>query len=151
MHRNRRKPGRKVLNDALEFVFGDIVTKSAMPDWAEHAASRAILATTNNYVDEINRICLNQLPGEEIILPSADSTVNPEDATNYPIEYINSLEDTGIPSHRLILKKNAMVMLLRNLNISGGLCNGTRLIVQDVINDRLIKATIANGEMNKSS
>ena len=37
-------------------------------------------------------------------------------------------------------------MLLRNLNISGGLCNGTRLIVQEVINDRLIKATIANGE-----
>ena len=37
-------------------------------------------------------------------------------------------------------------MLMRNLNINGGLCNGTRLIIQDVINDRLIKATIANGE-----
>ena len=37
-------------------------------------------------------------------------------------------------------------MLLRNLNIRGGLCNGTRLIIQEVINDRLIKATIANGE-----
>ena len=37
-------------------------------------------------------------------------------------------------------------MLLRNLNINGGLCNGTRLIVQEVINNRLIKATIANGQ-----
>ena len=37
-------------------------------------------------------------------------------------------------------------MLLRNLNISGGLCNGTRLIIEEVINDRLVKATIANGE-----
>ena len=79
------------------------------------------------------------------MLHQAD-TVNPDDATHYPVEYINSLEDSGISSHRLILKKNAVVMLLRNLNISGGLCNGTRLIVQDVINDRLIKATIANGE-----
>ena len=39
-------------------------------------------------------------------------------------------------------------MLLRNLNIRGGLCNGTRLIIQEVINDRLIKATIANSEGN---
>ena len=37
-------------------------------------------------------------------------------------------------------------MLLRNLNISGGLCNGTRLIIEEVINNRLIKATIANGQ-----
>ena len=37
-------------------------------------------------------------------------------------------------------------MLLRNLNIRGGLCNGTRLIIEEIINDRLIKATIANGE-----
>ena len=37
-------------------------------------------------------------------------------------------------------------MLLRNLNINGGLCNGTRLIIQEVINDRLVKAIIANGE-----
>ena len=37
-------------------------------------------------------------------------------------------------------------MLLRNLSINGGLCNGTRLIVEDVINDRLLKATIATGE-----
>ena len=37
-------------------------------------------------------------------------------------------------------------MLLRNLNIKAGLCNGTRLILEDVINDRTLKATIANGE-----
>ena len=37
-------------------------------------------------------------------------------------------------------------MLLRNLSINGGLCNGTRLIIEDVINDRLIRAKIATGE-----
>ena len=35
-------------------------------------------------------------------------------------------------------------MLLRNLSIRGGLCNGTRLIIQDVT-ERLIIAKIANG------
>lgn len=37
-------------------------------------------------------------------------------------------------------------MLMRNLNIREGLYNGTRLIIDDIINDRLLKATIANGE-----
>ena len=56
------------------------------------------------------------------------------------------MKASGIPPHKLILKKKAIVILLRNLNIRGGLCNGTRLIIDDVINERLIKATIASGE-----
>ena len=108
-------------------------------------SSRAILATTNNYVDELNMECLNQLNEEEIVIPSVDSTVDPNDATHYPVEYINTLKLSGIPPHKLTLKKGAVVMLMRNLNINGGLCNGTRLIIQDVINNSLIKAIIANG------
>ena len=112
----------------------------------EHVSSRAILTTTNEMVDRINDICLDEMPGEKIILASGDSTVDPNDATHYQVEYINTLQASGLPSHKLTLKKNAVVMLLRNLNISGGLCNGTRLIIQDVINERLIRAIIATGE-----
>ena len=112
----------------------------------EHVSSRAILATTNEMVDRINDICLDEMPGEKIILASGDSTVDPNDATHYQVEYINTLQASGLPSHKLTLKKNAVVMLLRNLNISGGLCDGTRLIIQDVINEGLIRATIATGE-----
>ena len=133
-------------NNAIDFTFGDINEKSRSAEWMEFVASRAILSTTNQFVDDINNICLNKLPGEEIIVASADSTSNPNDATHYPVEYINSLQTSGIPPHRLVLKKNAVAMLLRNLNISGGLCNGKGLIIEDIINDRLLKATIANGE-----
>ena len=35
-------------------------------------------------------------------------------------------------------------MLLRNLNATEGLCNGTRLIVDKVIESRLLAATIAS-------
>ena len=134
------------MQDAIEFTFGNIQANSTSPTSRTFVSSRAILATTNNYANDINKLCLNQLPGEEIIIPSVDSTVNPDDATHYPVEYINSLQTAGIPPHQLTLKKGAVVMLLRNLNIRGGLCNGTRLIIQDVINARLIRATIANGE-----
>lgn len=71
--------------DAIEFTFGDIKTKSAVPDWREFISKRAILATTNEQADEINNLCLEQMPGNEIVIPSADSTANPDDATHYPL------------------------------------------------------------------
>ncbi|KAK6014187.1 hypothetical protein OSTOST_20459 [Ostertagia ostertagi] len=45
-------------------------------------------------------------------------------------EYLNSLTPTGMPPHELRLKKGAIVMLLRNLDVTNGLCNGTRLKVE---------------------
>ena len=142
---NKESPDDSI-KEAIDFTFTNLQEKSASPEWMEHVASRAILATTNEMVDRINDICLDEMPGEKIILASGDSTVDPNDATHYQVEYINTLQASGLPSHKLTLKKNAVVMLLRNLNISGGLCNGTRLIIQDVINERLIRAIIATGE-----
>ena len=52
----------------------------------------------------------------------------------------------GLPPHELKLKKNMPVMLLRNLDPRAGLCNGTRLIVQRVIEGRLLEAKIATGK-----
>ena len=97
----------KQMQDAIEFTFGNIEANSASPTWRTFVSSRAILATTNNYANDINKLCLNQLPGEEIIIPSVDSTVNPDDATHYPVEYITSLQTAGIPPHQPTLKKGA--------------------------------------------
>jgi ATP-dependent DNA helicase PIF1 len=47
----------------------------------------------------------------------------------YPTEFLNSLSITGLCDHELHLKVGVPVMLLRNLDPSRGLCNGTRLIV----------------------
>ncbi|XP_074323273.1 uncharacterized protein LOC141660209 [Apium graveolens] len=47
----------------------------------------------------------------------------------FPIEYLNSLNVAGMPPHDLKLKVVVVVMLMRNLNQTLGLCNGTRMIV----------------------
>ncbi len=48
----------------------------------------------------------------------------------YPVEFLNTLRFNGIANHELELKVGVPILLLRNLNQSIGLCNGTRLIVK---------------------
>ncbi|GJX64748.1 ATP-dependent DNA helicase PIF1-like protein [Tanacetum coccineum] len=50
----------------------------------------------------------------------------------YPVEFLNSLNFPGMPSHSICLKKELPIMLIRNVNPSKGLCNGTRLIITDL-------------------
>lgn len=61
-----------------------------------------------------------------------------------PTAYLNSLEPAELPPHELVLTKNMPIMLMRNLRINEGLCNGTRLRV-DELRDDVIVATIMTG------
>lgn len=44
-----------------------------------------------------------------------------------PEELLNSINVSGVPPHKLFLKKDSPLLLLRNLDFQRGLCNGTRL------------------------
>lgn len=68
-----------------------------------------------------------------------------EEAFTFTPEFLNSVEIADLPPHKLKLKKNAIIMLLRNLDVSEGLCNGTRLITTELC-DNIIKAKIITGE-----
>ncbi|XP_016206205.1 ATP-dependent DNA helicase PIF1-like [Arachis ipaensis] len=52
----------------------------------------------------------------------------------YSLELLNSINCSGLPPHKLILKVGVPVMLLRNIDQSSGLCNGTRLQVRKLGN-----------------
>lgn len=63
---------------------------------------------------------------------------------NYPIEVLNNIRE-GLPPHKLNLKINAIVMLIRNISINDGLCNGTRLKITKLYKYN-IEAEIITGE-----
>ena len=90
-----------------------------------------ILTPKNDAALQLNDAVLKKLPGDTQTYLSTDKAVcdEPSEAANYPIEFLNSLTPSGMPPHRLILKPNSIVILLRNLDVQRGLCNGTRLMV----------------------
>jgi ATP-dependent DNA helicase PIF1 len=130
---------QKTVLDLCQFVFPHLSTK--YKDW-QWLASRAIICATNSEVDEINNQMLKNFPGEEHVYRSADSVQ--ENAHQYPLEFINRLTPPGMPPHRLLLKKNSCIMLLRNLDSANGHTNGTRYIINS-LQQHLIEATVASG------
>jgi hypothetical protein len=110
---------------------------------------RAIVTPKNTTVAELNDFVLTMTLGDKHIYLSTDSISTSSRETNianslYPIKYINQLEFNGVPSHTLALKIGTPVMLLRNINPSIGLRNGTRLIVTQ-LSARVIEAQIITG------
>ena len=61
----------------------------------------------------------------------------------FPVEFLNSIELTGLPEHELKLKIGTPIILLRNIK-PPVLMNGIRLIIVKLSNN-LIEAKIING------
>lgn len=137
----KHSPNIEATEQLINFVFPDL------NEYANNALSMtnsAILTPKNNSVDEINERLLQIFPGDEEIYFSTNETVNRTEQGLY-VDLLHSLSPAGLPPHKLILKKNAPIMLLRNLNPAKGLCNGTRLIVRAFEKHSII-AQIAVGE-----
>ena len=83
------------------------------------------------------------MPGDAIKLSSADSLEDRDDTFRFNIEYLNTLRPNGFPRHNIILKPGMPLMLLRNTNPREGPCNGTRMIFDTTINNKLLRCTIA--------
>ncbi|KAL5700506.1 DNA helicase [Ranunculus cassubicifolius] len=103
------------LQHLISTVFPDI---SMNAENADYMFNRALLTTTNDYVDQINDMVLSH--------------------------YLNSITPGNLPPHRLDLKKGCPIILTRNINPTDGLCNGTRLICRHFY-PNLIQADIITG------
>jgi len=135
-------PVQQIVIDTYPELENNIMMKNYLRD-------RCILAPTNDCVEEINSYVVGSLAGVLKTYYSADSISPVCDATEdqnllYPVEFFNTLKISGLPNHDLELKVGVPIMLLRNLNQSLGLCNGTRLIVTR-LSARVIEAEIVTG------
>ena len=112
---------------------------------------RIILAPRNSNVADLNTTILSHFPRPKIISYSANSTetepgINTE-PEYIPVEYLRSLEASGLPPRELHLKWGCPLILLWNLAPAQGLCNGTRLILQHATG-RVLKVKILGGQHN---
>nr|GEV44082.1 ATP-dependent DNA helicase PIF1-like [Tanacetum cinerariifolium] len=110
---------------------------------------KAIVCPKNENADMINAQVLSLVNSQQHVYLSLDEAMphgndGGETELLYPLEYLNSLNFANFPPHRLELKVGAPIILLRNLNISCGLCNGTRLIVRQLLS-KVIEARIITG------
>ncbi len=98
------------------------------------------MAPKNTNIDEVNNAILESLYEDLHMYLSANSLALTEEGASvatgvsmdslYSVEFLNTLQFDDIANHKLELKVGVPILLLRNLNQSIGLCNGTRLIVK---------------------
>jgi len=135
-------PKKFLCEDLVKEIFGDKISINTIDSFT----SRAILCPKNSEVDRINESIIEIIEGESRTYVS-DDIVDTQDETernNFPIEFLNSIQLSGMPAHKLKLKDGTIVMLLRNLNTKKGLCNGTRLVVENM-KTNVIKARVLTG------
>ena len=111
----------------------------------------AILTRKNCDCDVINSIAIRKFSEESPILHlySADTVKNDDGTDNlnnnlYSTEFLNSINVNELPLPKLELKVRALVMLLRNIDVNSGLCNGTTMKVIS-ITTKILKVQITNG------
>jgi PIF1-like helicase len=125
-------------------IFGD--------DPSVTGANKAIVAWTNKDVNMINSMIADDMDGSYMEFPSEDSVVDDYHTPVNPcismpdqpnpqylnpntewfcgrvtIDTLNSMHPPGAPPHMLKLKPGAILMVIRNLDVQRGICNGTRV------------------------
>jgi hypothetical protein len=127
------------VQDLISKIYPDIAHIYDKP--MEWLCERVILTPKNYQAVAINDTLLMSFEGEEKVNTSIDTAVvNIDDATNYPVEFLNSLKPPYMPHHRLILRVGIPIMFLRNLK-PPKLCNRTRLKVK-ILHRNIVEATV---------
>ncbi|KAL8143786.1 hypothetical protein V2J09_016818 [Rumex salicifolius] len=130
----------------VKYIYPSILDNHVDPKYIEEWA---VLAPTHEEVDKLNDYILSLLPGDEKVYLSSDSRCNADkradnDKSIYTADYLNTIRCFGVPNHVLKLKIGVPIMLLRNIDQSLGLCNGTRLITTQ-LGSHVIQGRIISG------
>ena len=122
------------------------VYDAAIAASASYYQDKGMLSPKNCTVKEINDTVLETMDGELLTFLSADSIAPGDDcATHYPVEFLNTLQPSGMPAHQLNVKIGCVMMLLRNLSPRDGLCNGTRFLLT-AVTQHVMEGVVISGE-----
>jgi ATP-dependent exoDNAse (exonuclease V) alpha subunit len=130
-------------------VFSELRGIHELEALKSYIPERAILTPLNDNVDELNELISDRVTfggpngqAQKRTYYSADELQDCEDENVCTVEYLNTLSISGIPPHKLHLQVGCPIMLLRNM--TGGLANGTRLIVVRLM-DHVVEAEVITG------
>ena len=128
------------IDELVSRVYPDLLSNFRNMAWL---SERCILAPLNETTRTINTALLAQLPGDSVEYRSLDSVPDESQAVHFPIEFLNSLEVSGFPSHLLSLKLAAPIIILRSLD-PPKVTNGTRCVITK-LSANTIEARISHG------
>ena len=145
------------IKDLIEEIYPDLqnhIGKQGCPrrvhlENGEWLLQRAILTPLNKDVDKLNNSIIESLAASNTVtstsIDSASDLQSGSDAkTDYPEEFLNSLEISGLPPHSLKLAPGMIIILMRTIDRYNGHYNGCRYIIESVTT-RLIVAIILQG------
>ena len=127
----------RTMEDCIDFIC------PAFDNPAELFSKNCILVPLNDTMRNSNSTCIGRFPGIMKEYFSFNAVTEGTNATHFPTEFLDSVEISGLPPHKLELKKGSPIILMRNLE-PPRLCNGTRMIVEE-LHDNLIVAKINIG------
>ena len=100
---------KESLKKLINTIFPNLEVNMLDKTWLN---GRSILTPTNANVDLINHTMVEMVPGTEIVLLSAGSVDNEQDARSFSVEEYNKLNPTGLLSHCIVLKSGVPLMML---------------------------------------
>ena len=135
-------------DDLIRRVYGSFCNHTQVPP-SDFFKDRAILAPRNDDIRSLNSKILTSFPGGEQTYWSADSysieSPTPVENNNIPVEFLHSLNASGLPIAELRLKQGCPIIILRNIDSKRGLCNGTRATITRMSN-RLLEICLMSGD-----
>nr|GEX92031.1 DNA helicase [Tanacetum cinerariifolium] len=133
------------MSELINFIYDETTLKTTV----EALQEKSFMCLKNDTTDAVNDKNPSLIEGPGNIYLSKDEAILTGKETSesdllFPIEYLNTISFPGFPAYELHLKVGSPIMLLQNVNLFGGLCNGTRMIVTSLMS-KLIEAQINTG------
>jgi len=131
--------------DLIDATFGKDFSQATLPTLYD----RVLLTPTNKHAAILNDHILSLIPQPDNYRHSIDAPVYDKTQKCHkiiiPTEFMKTLTPTGMPPHILNLKVGGVYMLLRNMNVKEGLCNGSRFHILEIHRHNILCQLIPSG------